>query len=193
MTITIRAAVEKYLKTPESTKHRRIALLALLGPVLDEPIETLTDERVGELAKALHEKPSPRTGHPYAENTQRQHLDVMRKFRRWCAFRGLLKPAPADPTAGGAPTPAQPKRHLGDLIRDLRDGAGLTRMQLGRGTKLDAHTIRNIEHGRYRPTRAQLDKLLRAPAMDGLLEMAEREGIKVEFGDSADKGESNHG
>lgn len=78
--------------------------------------------------------------------------------------------------------PAQPRfAHLGRLVIYLRTAAGLSRIQLGRGTTLGAHTIKALESGRVRLTQAQLDKLLRAPAMSGLLELAEREGVEVEL------------
>lgn len=78
---------------------------------------------------------------------------------------------------------ANPQQHLGHLIRLLRTDAGLTRAQLGAGTKLGAATIKSIELSRRQLTKSQLDALLRAPCMDRLLEWAKVEGITVELGD----------
>lgn len=71
--------------------------------------------------------------------------------------------------------------HLGEVVRVLRQAAGLTRMQLGRGTKLGEHTVKAIEMRRHLPTRAQLDRLLAAPAMADLLALCDLEGVKVDL------------
>lgn len=63
----------------------------------------------------------------------------------------------------------------------LRQAAGLTRIQLGEGTRLGVLALRNIELRRSLPSREQLDLLLTAPAMADLIAMCELEGVPVEL------------
>lgn len=71
--------------------------------------------------------------------------------------------------------------HMGEVVRVLRQAAGLTRMQLGEGTKVGVLALRDIELRRRLPTRAQMDQLLTAPAMENLLALCDLEGVKVEI------------
>ncbi len=70
---------------------------------------------------------------------------------------------------------------MGEVVRVLRQAAGLTRMQLGQGTKVGTLALRDIELRRRLPTRAQLDQLLKAPAMADLIALCELEGVPVEL------------
>jgi transcriptional regulator with XRE-family HTH domain len=69
--------------------------------------------------------------------------------------------------------------HIGEIVRWLREGAGLSRQELAQATALVDSTIRNVESGRHVPTRATLRKLLRAPCMFTLPELATSEGLSL--------------
>lgn len=76
---------------------------------------------------------------------------------------------------------SEPKRHLGDLARELRQAAGLTRRQLAAEVGLSDMTILNFELARRLPTRDTLDRLLAHPALARLVDLALAEGIAVEL------------
>jgi len=75
----------------------------------------------------------------------------------------------------------QQRRHLGELARQLREAAGLTRRELGEQVGLSDMTILNFELARRLPTRDTLNRLLAHPALARLVEMALDEGIAVEL------------
>jgi transcriptional regulator with XRE-family HTH domain len=86
--------------------------------------------------------------------------------------------APAKP-----PEPPEPI-HLGEIVRLIREAAGWSRVQLSKQTGIATATIRNIEMGRYRPTRATLRQLLTAPCMEILPELVKKEGLTLGLGDN---------
>lgn len=181
---TVREAIEEYIQhketegsSPERLNLLRVGLLALFEPAMDEPAGTLTPLRVVMLGGQLRQGTRPQTGRQIATSTFKTYLVIGRIFVTWCSTRW---PPTVETPAGGEPD-QRTKQHLGELIRLLRTDAGLTRQQLGNGTKLGEMAIKNIELRRRLPTRAQLDLLLKAPAMDRLLAWAEREGIPVEL------------
>lgn len=184
---TVREAIEEYLQhkqkegsSPDRVNLLRVGLLALFGPALDEPAAVLTPLRVVLLGGQLRQGTRPQTGRQLAASTFKTYLVIARAFVTWCSTR--WPPTATGPTGGEQPEPGERSmQHLGELIRVLRTDAGLTRQQLGNGTKLGEMTIKNIELRRRLPTRAQLDLLLKAPAMDRLLAWAERDGIPVEL------------
>lgn len=73
--------------------------------------------------------------------------------------------------------------HLGDIVRWLREAAGLTRRQLEAQTGISDSTIRNIEKNRHRLTAATLRKLLVHPAMAALPERARAAGLTLSRAD----------
>lgn len=75
--------------------------------------------------------------------------------------------------------PPDPFTHIGQVVRWLREAAGLTRQQLEYETGIADTTIRNIEMARHRPTVASMRKLLRHPAMASLPEMAKQAGLSL--------------
>ena len=75
--------------------------------------------------------------------------------------------------------PPGPFTHIGQVVRWLREAAGLTRQQLEYETGIADTTIRNIEMARHRPTVASMRKLLRHPAMSSLPEMAKQAGLSL--------------
>lgn len=183
---TVREAIEDYIQhketegsSPERLNLLRVALLALFEPAMDEPAGTLTPLRVVLLGGQLRQGTRPQTGRQLATSTFKTYLLIARTFVAWCSTRW---PQTAEKPGGDQAEPGKrSKQHLGELIRLLRTDAGLTRQQLGNGTRLGEMAIKNIELRRRLPTRAQLDLLLKAPAMDRLLAWAERERIPVEL------------
>lgn len=79
---------------------------------------------------------------------------------------------------GAAKEPAPPFKRIGDVVRHLRELAGITRQELQAQTGVNASTIRNIEMGRHVPTRATIRKLLQHPAMASLPRLARAAGLK---------------
>ena len=77
--------------------------------------------------------------------------------------------------------PEESTKHLGELARELRQAAGLTRRQLAAETGLCDLTILNFELARRLPTKDTLNRLLAHPALAQLVEMALTEGIAVEL------------
>lgn len=81
----------------------------------------------------------------------------------------------------------QRPRHLGILVRRLREAGGLTRRELAALAKLADVDVRNVEAGRRRPTRGVLERIIAAPgiaaplAWRGLVALAEREGIPLDL------------
>lgn len=73
------------------------------------------------------------------------------------------------------------KRHVGDLIRRLRQAAGLTRRQLAAGVGLNESVLRNVESGRYLIRPSTLQALMKAPALADLPTLAGREGIELDL------------
>lgn len=63
-------------------------------------------------------------------------------------------------------------RHLGDLVRWLRETAGWTRRDLSEQTGLGPLTLRNLELGRGRASGATWRRILAHPAMARLPELA---------------------
>lgn len=72
-----------------------------------------------------------------------------------------------------------PFTHICQVVRWLREAAGLTRSQLACETGVAHSTIRNLETARHRPTVSILRKLLRHPAMASLPEMAKQAGLSL--------------
>lgn len=75
--------------------------------------------------------------------------------------------------------PEEQTKHLGDLARELREAAGLTRRQLAAEIGVCDLTILNFERARRLPTRDTLDRLLAHPALAQLVNLALAEGIAV--------------
>ena len=174
---TVREAVASYLEQlppttpPEQRQVVGAALSALLEPALDEPVTAITPLRLMLLGGELRARTSPKTGRPLADGTFRRYVLAAQAFYGWASNRW---PRPAA-------EPEQPgRRHLGSLIRDLRAAAGLTRQELGDST-VGLIVLKRVETGRQRLTQRQLDLLLQAPCMEGLLAWAEREGVPVDL------------
>ena len=75
--------------------------------------------------------------------------------------------------------PPGPFTHLGQIVRWLREEAGLTRSQMEAQTGISAPTIRNIEKNRHKLTAATMRKLLAHPAMAALPARAREAGLPL--------------
>lgn len=72
-----------------------------------------------------------------------------------------------------------PVEHIGEVVRWMREGAGLSRVELAQETGIAASTIRNLEAGKHAPTRATLRRLQRALCMAPLTELAKSAGLSL--------------
>lgn len=185
---TVRIAVDTYIEemaaktTPDKLQVASAALDALLEPAMDEPVTNLTPLRLVVLGGELKAKTSPKTGRPLASSTFRRYVLIGQEFWTWASTRWPRPAKDPAPAAEGAQ-----QQHLGELVRILRVDAGLTRQQIGEDTRLGAILIKRVELGQQRLTKRQLDLLLQAPCMAGLLAWAEREGVKVELAEGGDR------
>lgn len=78
-------------------------------------------------------------------------------------------------------------KKLGVMIRELRQAAGLTRMELQAETQVSVAMIKNYEMCRRPITEWALQRLLAHPSMRDLPAMAAAEGIKLSLEGDADK------
>ncbi len=178
--------------TPHSVHLCKQSLLAVLGPALDDEGASLTPLRIVELGGQLRQRPSPRTGRPLAEGTLRNYLAVYRAFVLWRSLRkpalgpSIAEPPPAVSLPPAADDCSSAPNRLGELARLLRQAAGLERQGLAEQTGLTATAIRNLEHGRDTTPEAWR-ALIGHPAMVGLREIAEQEGIELAGEDTASR------
>ncbi len=178
--------------TPHSVHLCEQALLALLGPALDDEGVSLTPARMIELGGQLRQRPSPRTGRPLTEGTLRNYLAVCRAFVLWRSLRkSSLGPSIAEPHPAASPIPeaddcSNESNRLGELARRLREATGLERQELAAQTVLTTTTVRHLEHGRDTTPEAWR-ALIGHPAMEGLREIAKQEGIALHGDDNASR------
>lgn len=95
----------------------------------------------------------------------------------------------ADSAATDAATRCRVKgrrRHLGELARQLREAAGLTRKQLAADVGVSDMTLINFEFSRRLPTPDTLNRILAHPAMTRLVELALVEGVAMPAPDAPD-------
>lgn len=78
----------------------------------------------------------------------------------------------------------RPFTHLGDIVRWLREAAGLTRRQLEAQTGIADSTVRNIETNRHKLTATTLRKLLAHATMAPLPELAKEAGLSLGLGNN---------
>lgn len=81
-------------------------------------------------------------------------------------------------------------KHVGRLIRELRELAGVVRTQLADETGLSALALRNVELERYEPTPAMLRRLRKHPSMRTLPDLARRDGITLPLEEDTDEDDS---
>lgn len=68
-------------------------------------------------------------------------------------------------------------RHLGEIVRRLREDSGLLRRDLAGAVGIATETIRNLETGRHSPTAWTWQKLLGHPALSDLSRLAAEAGL----------------
>jgi len=80
--------------------------------------------------------------------------------------------------------PVRPRSftHLGNIVRWLRETAGLTRRQLAAQTGISDATLKNIETNRHKLTATTLHKLLAHPTMAALPKLAKEAGLSLGLG-----------
>ena len=79
--------------------------------------------------------------------------------------------------------PAKPP-YLGELIRRLREAAGLTRSQFEKETGVSALVLRRLELNRDLPTAGTIRRLLPHPSMADLPARAKAAGLSLGLGDN---------
>lgn len=183
---TVREAVAAYLEHL-TTDKRQVVAVALGTPlesVLGEPVTSLSNLRLVLLVDELKGRTSLKMGCRLADSTFRKYVLARQLFWSWCSTRWPRpakdpgQAAAAEPGAAAGEGPSAGPR-LDELIRVLRTDAGLTRQQLGAERKVGEVALKRVELGQQHLSQRQLDQLLTAPCMAGLLAWAEREGIRV--------------
>lgn len=76
----------------------------------------------------------------------------------------------------GSPRPRY--RHLGEIVRVLREDSGLLRRDLAGAVGIATETVRNLETGRHSATAWTWQKLLGHPALSDLLRLADEAGLE---------------
>ena len=188
-------AIEAYLShqrqkglEPSSVRTTGHALRTVLAPFLAGEVADLGAEGIGEaLVTALEKRVSRATRKPLIECTRELYFNAAKAFLGWAVEKEWLRANPLAAIPARAAAPAAPPiapKHVGQLIRNLREAAGLTRNQFEELVGLSATTIKGIDLGYHRPTGEQVRKLLAAPCMARLPEMAKAAGLDLGLGDN---------
>ena len=177
-------------------------LRSFFRSALHEPLANLYPDQARQIAEELSERIGTHTKRPLTKPTCRRYRVQASLFLRWCVEQKRLPGNPLAPTdpesergagetpkAGGgmvAPAEQAPGRaaHLGELVRTLREAAGLTRLAFGSLARLNAAELRSIETGRRPPSAQELRRIMQQPAMNGLEALAEKAGLVLDLGDS---------
>lgn len=178
----VRDAIERYLshqqvtgKKPGSVRTTAHALRTVLAPVLEGELVALGAEGVGDLLRtALGQRLSRTSKKPLTKCTQELILNAAGAFLSWCIGQGWLKTNALTPARMPPPAP-----HWGTLIRKLRLAAGLASWTFGEQIGMNEVTVKALERGLFRPTRAQLDRLLTHPTMAALPPLAKKAGLEL--------------
>ncbi len=179
--MTIQEAIHGYLTSrreqglQQSTIELRGAALRLVcKTVLGEQLAILTHAQVAELRARLWRMAGAHAG-PLVARTIERHWRTLREFVRWCVAKRLLNKDPLGP---------RPVEHLGELVRQLRQDAGILRRDLASAIGLSLQTLGRFETGRLGLTRAQLLRLLRHPCMARLPDRAKAAGLLLGLGNN---------
>ena len=70
-------------------------------------------------------------------------------------------------------------RRIGDIVRVLRENAGLIRRDVAEAVGIAPETLRNLEVGRHAPTGATWTRLLAHPALRDLPQLAAEAGLEL--------------
>ncbi|HNN97912.1 MAG TPA: helix-turn-helix transcriptional regulator [Pseudomonadota bacterium] len=98
---------------------------------------------------------------PEQQRAWADHQERLEALAQWLESVGTARPAPRSWTTATHAQWAQ----FGQLLRDRRSAAGLSRVQLGRKAKLSDVTIKFAETARHPPSRATLIRLLSVPEL----------------------------
>jgi hypothetical protein len=188
----VAAPIEQYLGhlgkrglEPRSIRTTGHAVRTVLEQQLGGNVEALGAAGVGEaLLTALGKRTSKNTKRPLTECTRELYLNAAKAFLIWCISQGWLRANPLGQIparAAAAPkVPAPP--HIGEMSRNLREAAGLTRQQFEAQTGLSSTTLKGIDLGYHKPTAEQVRKLLLHPSMARLPAMAAAAGLELPTG-----------
>jgi len=177
----IEEAIVRYLEARtaqglrlSSVETIRRALRTVFEVVLTEHIAILTADQMNELRARLGRAGVRQSG-PILGRTRDLRWGASRTFLSWCVQQRLLT---ADPLA------PRKAKHIGELARRLREGAGLFRRDLANQAGLPITTLRNFETGRLHLSREQLLLLLKHPAMARLPEKVKAAGLDLGLGNN---------
>ena len=199
----VKEAIEGYLshqrlsgRQPSTVRTTRHALRTVLAPAIEDEVSDLVANAVGQaLRTILGQRVRHQSGKPLAKSSQALYLSITRAFLAWCIGKGWLRANPLDQlrharTASTRPIPAPAPpvppvapKHIGEVVRRLREGARLLRRQLAKQVGVAESTLRNIETGRHHATAEILRKLLTAPCMATLPALVKQAGLSLALGD----------
>ena len=173
--MTIAEAIELYVAElrPRLAEGVRRTLQRFFDSVLAENVAILTAAQISELRARLGRRGGPRK--PLAGGARDLHWRTARTFITWCVKQRVLNTDPC------APRQAQ---HLGDLVRRLREDAGLLRRELAEQTGLTIATLQSFETNRVSLSREDLLRLLLHSSMATLPERAKESGLSLGLGNN---------
>ena len=173
--MTIEEAIERYVAVlrPSRARGVRTTLHRFFEAVLSENVAILTAAQVKELRARLVRRGG--LCEPLTDRARDLHWRTGRRFLTWCVEQHLLT---TDPLA------LRPAQHIGELVRRLRENAGIFRRALARQTGLARTTLLHFETGRVPLTRDLLLRLLRHPSMAALPDEAKKAGLDLGLGNN---------
>ena len=173
--MTIAEAIDLYVAAlrPPLAEVVRSTLHFFFDSLLAENVAILTAAQLRELRARLGRRGGPRQ--PLASGARDLHWRTARTFIAWCVEQRLLNTDPC----------ASPKaQHLGELVRRLREDAGILRRDLAQQTGLSLATLQRFETSRLSLSRQDLLRLLLHPSMSTLPERAKEAGLSLGQGNN---------
>lgn len=179
--MTIEETIARYLDACKARGLRvstlqtiRRRLHTFFEPVLTEHLAILTADQVNELRARLGRQQGRRS-QPLLGSTRELYWRTSRDFLLWCVQQRLLTTNPLEPRL---------PRHLGEVVRRLRQEAGLSHQDLAEQTELPLGTLRSFESSRASLRREELLRLLHHPEMARLPDEAKAAGIPLGLGNN---------
>ena len=123
-----------------SEHHARLQAVRFHGQELMELLHSLAGDELAERQPAWTE-----------------HIATIQKVVQFAEGTGI---PPSPSKRPGQPITAKQLQEFGRLLRDKRDAAGLSRVQLAQKAKISDATIKFIETARHPPSRATLIRLI---------------------------------
>ena len=172
--MTIAEAIELYVAElrPRLAEGVRRTLQRFFDTVLAENVAILTAAQISELRARLGRRGGPRK--PLAGGARDLHWRTARTFLTWCVKRRVLNTDPCAPR----------KARLGDLVRRLREDAGILRRELAEQTGLTIATLQSFETNRVSLSREDLLRLLLHSSMATLPDRARESGLSLGLGNN---------